>query len=103
MSTEYVSPDGATQTTDNPVVEVRLRARGWRPRPELESAAEHDKAAAARLEKAHAARADADQRATDRRAALDRSPATGAAQARTARPDTPRSRARTAKTKTDTE
>lgn len=48
-ATEYVSPDGVTQTVDTPVVAVRLRARGWRPRPELDKAAEYDAAAAERL------------------------------------------------------
>lgn len=48
-ATEYVSPDGATQAVDSPVVAVRLRARGWRPRTELEEAAEYDQGAAERL------------------------------------------------------
>lgn len=48
-ATEYVSPQGATQLVDAPVVAVRLRARGWRPRPELEEAAAYDQAAADRL------------------------------------------------------
>jgi hypothetical protein len=48
-ATEYVSPDGATQLVDSPVVAVRLRARGWRPRTELKEAAGYDQAAAERL------------------------------------------------------
>lgn len=51
-ATEYVSPQGATQTVDTAVVAVRLRARGWRPRTELEEAAAYDQAAADVLQRA---------------------------------------------------
>lgn len=50
-ATEYVSPGGITQTIDSPVVAVRLRTRGWRPRAELEDAAAYDQAAAERLQR----------------------------------------------------
>ncbi|WP_304455859.1 hypothetical protein [Nocardiopsis sp. YSL2] len=90
MSTEYVSPDGATQFTDDPVVEVRLRTHGWRPRPELESAAEHNKAAAERLERARAADAEAKQRVEERKARIHgRSAESGPPQGRPSRPDQP--------------
>jgi hypothetical protein len=66
---EFVSPTGQTQTAEDPVVQVRLRAHGWRPRAELEAVAPHNKAAADRLALAREAQTQADQRAAQRRAA----------------------------------
>jgi hypothetical protein len=104
MSTEYVSPDGATQTTDDPVVQVRLRAHGWRPRSELESAAEHNQAAAEQLERARAADTEAKQRVEERKARIDGRPVeAGPPQGRPSQPDRPNTPRRRTRTTTDTD